>query len=571
MMNWNINQASCIGKSHIDNNLPNQDAYVIKQDDNLGIKVCVVCDGAGSAKYAHDGSRYFSQQIALTLFIVGDLIIKNLMANKLSIEQLANDTPNNIQQAIILNINFIRANALTNLLKDSQDSLYNYHTTVIGILLLEKLNKALVFQLGDGNIIHSRFAVNNQHIDYFADIQISDTHTDSSAYVNETYFITQDDWEKHLHLNWIDVTDKHLLALMTDGCGDLVIAGGVKPKQIYRPFFANLIFNVLSTQAQHNQSKAEITKQVNHIMFQAIENPATYRLTSDDKTLILLIKNDGNSYAGIEPILDNPLKKTPQPISNTIDISTPMVVTTHNVPTTFEPIQHQFQHQSQDDTIKKNNQSNKRMMFTTLASLLLLVGLAVLTWLNQEILLQKLYQYKIITPATTAVSVENKQPVRPAPLPKLSAYPINHQLIIHNIQPKQSFLSTIMMLPKDVALADISQEKLVATVDNLSVMAKAQCSATTSPQIITDKIDFILPAHNQTKDWQYFSCKITLWAVNDKKQPTDLPTTTTKITLSTGFDSLVKKANNNPSNENSHSEPINLWIYYLPTSTQLDK
>lgn len=47
--------ASVIGKSHINNNIPNQDSYLIDNEDDYTL--AVVCDGLGSKKYSHRGSK----------------------------------------------------------------------------------------------------------------------------------------------------------------------------------------------------------------------------------------------------------------------------------------------------------------------------------------------------------------------------------------------------------------------------------------------------------------------------------------------------------------------------------
>lgn len=53
--NITINGASCIGKSHVACSIPNQDSFHIKQV-KYGT-VMSVCDGVGSNKFAHYGSR----------------------------------------------------------------------------------------------------------------------------------------------------------------------------------------------------------------------------------------------------------------------------------------------------------------------------------------------------------------------------------------------------------------------------------------------------------------------------------------------------------------------------------
>jgi serine/threonine protein phosphatase PrpC len=55
---WGISQ---IGPSHIKNNTPNQDSYIVKKY-NWGI-VGIVCDGLGSKEYSHIGSNALTKAI----------------------------------------------------------------------------------------------------------------------------------------------------------------------------------------------------------------------------------------------------------------------------------------------------------------------------------------------------------------------------------------------------------------------------------------------------------------------------------------------------------------------------
>jgi len=115
-----------------------------------------------------------------------------------------------------------------------------------------------------------------------------------NEYVNETHFITQDNWQSFLRVESIDLSQVACLALMSDGCADLVFEGASVTPKIYRPFFGNLLFNL--TQSQNSQQGSAIIEQ-------ALGNPATYRLTGDDKSLVVLLKNQQH-YQNLEPIVE---------------------------------------------------------------------------------------------------------------------------------------------------------------------------------------------------------------------------------------------------------------------------
>lgn len=278
---WQGFVGSSIGKSHIDSGLPNQDSLFFHQDSQFC--VAVVCDGAGSARLSEQGSQFFAQG-------VGQLL-----------KQWATEYGNSLATADYLSLS---KNGLANLRQQlasqltANVTLREYHTTVTAVLVLPTLNKALLIQVGDSPVLTSQFVMRNNQIDYFEQIQLFGDDS-KNEYVNETHFITQDNWQDFLRIQWLDVANVDLIALMSDGCGDLVLQGGSQTPTIYRPFFGNLLFNLCQS-----QSSSQTTEQGNSIIEQAIANPATYRLTGDDKTLITLIKNP-KSYQGIEPILVN--------------------------------------------------------------------------------------------------------------------------------------------------------------------------------------------------------------------------------------------------------------------------
>ena len=277
---WQVYGASSIGKSHIDSNLPNQDSiYLQKTQDGL---VAVVCDGAGSAKFSQAGAAFFSQSIGKMLLSLG-------VTHSFSISGIAFDLVQ-VKQQIIEQLSQIRLDLQSQLTAES--SLRDYHTTFTG-LLIHANHQALLVQIGDSPLITSQFVVRHPHIDYFTNLQVYGDDS-KNEYVNETHFITQDNWQSFLRVEPIDLSQVDCLALMSDGCADLVFEGASVTPKIYRPFFGNLLFNL--TQSQSSQQGSAIIEQ-------ALSNPATYRLTGDDKSLVVLLKNQQH-YQKLEPMVE---------------------------------------------------------------------------------------------------------------------------------------------------------------------------------------------------------------------------------------------------------------------------
>ena len=285
---WQMYGASSIGKSHIDSNLPNQDSiYLQKTEKGM---VAVVCDGAGSAKFSQAGAAFFSQSIGKMLLSLGvGLSVSHSVSISVSHRGIAVDLVQ-VKQQIIEQLSQIRLDLQSQLTAES--SLRDYHTTFTG-LLIHSNHQALLVQIGDSPLITSQFVVRHPHIDYFTNLQVYGDDS-KNEYVNETHFITQDNWQSFLRVEPIDLSQVDCLALMSDGCADLVFEGASVTPKIYRPFFGNLLFNL--TQSQSSQQGSAIIEQ-------ALGNPATYRLTGDDKSLVVLLKNQQH-YQSLEPMVE---------------------------------------------------------------------------------------------------------------------------------------------------------------------------------------------------------------------------------------------------------------------------
>ncbi|UAY37136.1 protein phosphatase 2C domain-containing protein [Moraxella osloensis] len=277
---WQVYGASSIGKSHIDSNLPNQDSIYLQKTEH-GM-VAVVCDGAGSAKFSQAGAAFFSQSI-------GKMLLSLNVSRSVSISGTAFDL-GQLKQQIIEQLLQIRLDLQSQL--PAESSLRDYHTTFTG-LLIHSNHQAVLVQIGDSPLITSQFVVRRPHIDYFTNLQVYGDDS-KNEYVNETHFITQDNWQSFLRVEAIDLSQVDCLALMSDGCADLVFEGASITPKIYRPFFGNLLFNL--TQSQSSQQGSAIIEQ-------ALGNPATYRLTGDDKSLVVLLKNQPH-YQSLEPMVE---------------------------------------------------------------------------------------------------------------------------------------------------------------------------------------------------------------------------------------------------------------------------
>ena len=413
---WQVYGASSIGKSHIDSNLPNQDSIYLQKTEH-GI-AAVVCDGAGSAKFSQAGAAFFSHSIGKMLLSLS--VSRSVSGIAFDLGQLT--------QQIIEQLSQIRLDLQSQLTAES--SLRDYHTTFTG-LLIHSNHQALLVQIGDSPLITSQFVVRHPHIDYFTNLQVYGDDS-KNEYVNETHFITQDNWQSFLRVEPIDLSQVDCLALMSDGCADLVFEGASVTPKIYRPFFGNLLFNL--TQSQSSQQGSAIIEQ-------ALGNPATYRLTGDDKSLVVLLKNQQH-YQNLEPMVEgqnetlandtiatapnNPTvwhadavnHKNPRATSTPYDVAfnditsnninniapnpNPQASGVHTVPATPAATTSQVLPPSQSVSDSTRQRRNTAMM----AGAAMLIGTGILGWINKD----RLLPTQTVNNANTAASVASTTP-----------------------------------------------------------------------------------------------------------------------------------------------------------------
>lgn len=433
---WQVYGASSIGKSHIDSSLPNQDSiYLQKTQDGIA---AVVCDGAGSAKFSQAGAAFFSQSIGKMLLSLG--VSRSVSSSGITLDL------GQLTQQIIEQLSQIRLDLQSQL--PAESSLRDYHTTFTG-LLIHSNHQALLVQIGDSPLTTSQFVVRHPHIDYFTNLQVYGDDS-KNEYVNETHFITQDNWQSFLRVEPIDLSQVDCLALMSDGCADLVFEGASVTPKIYRPFFGNLLFNL--TQSQSSQQGSAIIEQ-------ALGNPATYRLTGDDKSLVVLLKNQQH-YQNLEPMVEG----QNETLENDT-IVTEIIATAPNNPTVWhtDAVNHKnTRATSTPDDIAFNNINNvapnpnphasvvtdpvtsaattsqvlppsqsvsdatkQRRNTAMMAGAAMLIGTGVLGWINKD----RLLPTQTVNNANTAASVASTTPTS-AITPPLTAHTLDDSYVI---------------------------------------------------------------------------------------------------------------------------------------------
>lgn len=278
---WFVAHASVRGKSHIDGGIPNQDAIQVVSQAGSECFAIAVSDGAGSAKRAEEGSAHFSRYVSQRLFE---------LASDAHGGRISAGSRNLVNDRIIGILTEARV-----ALDPSLTGLRDFHCNLMAIAIGPKWG--IRVHLGDAVLLKSSFqATPKEQVDYFVNTRM--TAQERTEYANETHFVTQDDWTKHLLWDFLDPNGpEDMYALMTDGAADIALGNipGSSERKVFRPFFAPLVANVLSV------SETERGHQIE----QALASPQTFRLTGDDKTLALVIRQSAKKYASLEPLMED--------------------------------------------------------------------------------------------------------------------------------------------------------------------------------------------------------------------------------------------------------------------------
>ena len=249
-MSWRVFAAAAIGKSHIDANIPCQDAFAhAVVGDTL---VAIVCDGAGSHVLSHEGAAMVSAQV-----------VEQLSQGSNAAGRARQDIET-FRADVVAAVASARA-AMEARTLAANTGFSDYSCTLVGVLA--DAEGGFFFHIGDGlGVARGADA---------ADCALS--LPENGEYANETYFVTGDVWQEHLRVTRIPHATT-CAALMSDGAMPFVMAKG--NGALYAPFM-DPVERFLSTSSESDGSAA---------LLGTLTDPRTYRITSDDKTLLIALR-----------------------------------------------------------------------------------------------------------------------------------------------------------------------------------------------------------------------------------------------------------------------------------------
>jgi len=256
-MTWLYGSAKCVGIAHKDSETPCQDSYDIERSEDGKWVAVAVCDGAGSAKHSEVGSNLVAKTFAKKLIHLSKEIETRqpgAWINDFVIQQILN-----VRDELRL--------------KAGSDDLSNFHTTLVAFLINDLGGFAI--HIGDGVILGGITMDSEDQNGLDKEIFVS--KPENGEYSNETYFITEGDWIKHLRITPMPSLDWVFIG--SDGGSAFFADVSNNPKQDFIRTFINDLKSRDSTEWNSRISEVLSDTQAN-------------KITNDDKTLIFFTKED---------------------------------------------------------------------------------------------------------------------------------------------------------------------------------------------------------------------------------------------------------------------------------------
>ena len=249
---WKIIGASVTGFSHKADATPCQDFHEFQLLGD-GWFVAAVSDGAGSAPRSTEGAKAACEGIV------------SHIGSRRSEFSSASDFHLNEATArawITEGVELVRGN-----LCETCDSISAFHATLLGVIAGPI--GGLFFHVGDG----AGLATN---VDDFTSSVLS--LPENGEYANQTYFVTQPDWQEHLRLTRFG-REFNLITLMSDGVTPFALAPGALGPHV--PFLDPLSKFLASQPIEIGRTS----------LAETFEKEAVRRITGDDKTLVWALRN----------------------------------------------------------------------------------------------------------------------------------------------------------------------------------------------------------------------------------------------------------------------------------------
>lgn len=262
---WAVAAASVRGKSHEESGSVCQDShYVESSSDGLWLAVAV-SDGAGTADRSDESSRLVCRSFA-----------KFLLAQA---PKLQRQPPGDwLIDAILRHVLDFRESLR---LQCGSEDIRQYHCTVLAALLGP--TGGISVHIGDGALFGGSVSRwDHQTVGFSAETWVS--NPENGEYANETFFITEKSWVKHLRV--VPLPKLDWLVVGTDGGTALALDSKDVPKTGFvLPVFEELLGKESDTARAQRLSEIMSDRQAD-------------RVTGDDKTLVFAFRRGITRFHG---------------------------------------------------------------------------------------------------------------------------------------------------------------------------------------------------------------------------------------------------------------------------------
>ncbi len=253
-MIWKAFHASVIGTSHVDRQLPCQDACDAWVSESGATFIAAVADGAGSASRSERGASQCVSAVMQDLkafFQTADAEIAPLDPVEESKSQLL-EVLARVREKLI--------NAAADLEVDPSE----LACTLVGVVAVLP-GRGFLFHIGDGAGIV-------QFVDAAVPAVVS--HPENGEYSNETWFITHESWKDHVRVTPFDGAVE-TIGIMSDGAMPFTLA------RDRNSLFSGFITPI----AKYLRDRS--VEEGNNGLRSILGSERTNSITNDDKTLVL--------------------------------------------------------------------------------------------------------------------------------------------------------------------------------------------------------------------------------------------------------------------------------------------
>jgi hypothetical protein len=247
-MPWRVVAASATGSSHREDGRPCQDAFAFARvGDGL---IATVCDGAGSCATSDLGARWLA-----------DAVVRWL-SPRVAAGELLPETPVDACRALVERAVAEAREEVCAAARRAAAEPAAFAATLVGVLAWP--GGGQVFHVGDGYAVARPAAGEPDRVSL----------PENGEYVNETYFVTGDEWRRHLRVASVGLP-LATVVLMSDGAAGFAIT---KDRSALFPPFIDPVLRYLASVSEAEGSLA---------LAATLGDARTDGITTDDKTLLI--------------------------------------------------------------------------------------------------------------------------------------------------------------------------------------------------------------------------------------------------------------------------------------------